>query len=106
MAPGDISIDPEATTATANAWRDYADQLEQHAATHAAAMGDAINTLGDVYADYKDAVQQRLIPEFYSAHRRVANGARLHASRLEATLQAFSEQDATGAASVKSSVTD
>jgi hypothetical protein len=105
-ASGDISIDSEAASATATAWRAYADQLEQHAASHVAAMGDAIQTLGDVYADYKDAVQQRLIPEFVGAHQRVANRARLHASRLEATTQAFGEQDANSAASVKNSVSD
>ena len=106
MASGDISIDLEATAAAASKWRDYADQLEQHAASQEAAMRDAVNTLGDVYHDYKHAVLNHLIPEHHGAHRRVANGARLQASRLEATHQGFSEQDATSAASVKSSVAD
>lgn len=102
MASSDISMNPDETIATANAWRQYGDQIEQHGAVDASVVTQ-LNSLGDIYADYREA-KLRELTERASAHQRVANHARLHASRLEATLQAFTEQDATGAASLNSVV--
>jgi hypothetical protein len=104
MASGDISMDPDETTATANAWRQYADQIEQHGAVDPSVV-EQLNTLGDIYAPYVEA-KQRELSERAGAHQRVANHARLHASRLEATRQAFIEQDAAAAASLNKAVAD
>jgi hypothetical protein len=98
MASGDISLDPDETTATANSWREYADQIEQHGAINPSVVGQ-LNALGDVYAHFKEA-KHRELAERASAHQRVANHARLHAARLEATRQAFTEQDAAREASL------
>lgn len=104
MAPGDITMHTEETTATATAWRQYADEIEQHGAPDPTVV-QQLNSLGDVYHDYKEA-KQRELAERASAHQRVANHARLHASRLEATVQAFTEQDETSATSVRKSVAE
>jgi hypothetical protein len=100
MASADISMDPDETTATANAWRRYADQIEQYGAINPSVV-EQLNTLGDIYAPYVEA-KQRELTERAGAHSRVAIHARLHAARLEATRQAFIEQDAAGAASLNS----
>lgn len=98
MASGDISIDPDETVAAANAWLRYADQLEQHSAPNPSEV-EQLNALGDVYHDFKAAKQNEWAAR-RSAYQRVANHARLHSARLQATLQAFNEQDAAGAESI------
>jgi hypothetical protein len=100
MASGDISMDVDETTANANAWRQYADEIEQYGAINPSVV-EQLNTLGDIYAPYVEA-KQRELAERASAHQRVANHARLHAARLEATRQAFIEQDEAGAVSLNS----
>jgi Excreted virulence factor EspC, type VII ESX diderm len=100
MASGVISNDPDESAAVANAYRQYADQIEQYGAVDPSVVAQ-LNTLGDIYAEYKDAKQQELT-ERAGAHSRVANQARLLAAKLEATAQAFIEQDANSAASARS----
>jgi hypothetical protein len=105
MASGEISIDKEATTANAHAHIQFAGALRQRAASHAAAMGDAVNTLGDLYADYKDAMNQSLIPAFLAAHHRLADLHEAHGYKGLHTVQAFDEQDAAGAAGMAQDAT-
>jgi hypothetical protein len=99
MASGVISNDPDESTAVAIAYRQYADQIEQYGAVDPSTV-QQLNALGDIYAEYKEA-KQRELTERAGAHSRVANHARLLAARLEATAQAFIEQDETSAASLK-----
>jgi len=96
---GEISIDKDATIANSHAHIEFAGQLRQQAAGHAAAMGAAVNNLGDLYADYKDAMTQSLIPEFLGAHNRLADLHEAHGYKGLHAVQAFSEQDSAGAAS-------
>lgn len=98
-----ISQNPDENASVANAYRQWADEIEQYGAVDPQVVAQ-LQTLGDIYADYKDAKQQELT-ERAGAHSRLANQARLLASRLEATSQAFIEQDEASAGSV-SSVTD
>jgi len=98
MASGDISNDPDNSTAVANAYNRYAEQLEQHGAVDPHVLAQ-LDTLGDVYAPYKDAKLQELTARA-DAHSRVANHARRLASRLEATAQAFIAQDEASAGSI------
>jgi hypothetical protein len=100
MGPAEISIDKEATIANAHAHLQYASDLRQGATNHAAAIGDAVNSLGDLYADYKDAVNQSLIPEFLGAHYRLANLHEAHGYRDLDTVQIFTDQDEAGAAGI------
>lgn len=99
MASGVTSNDPEQSAAVASAYRQYADQIEQHGAVDPVVVRQ-LNTLGDIYADYREA-KHRELTERASAHSRVANHARLLAARLESTSQAFIEQDAASATSLK-----
>jgi hypothetical protein len=98
MASGVIQNDPDESAAVASAYRQYADQIEQYGAVDPSVAAQ-LNALGDVYAEYKDA-KQRELAERAGAHSRVASQARLLAARLEATAQAFIEQDETSAASI------
>lgn len=98
MPSSEIANNPDESTSVANAYRQYADEIEQHGAIDPSVVAQ-LNTLGDIYADYKDA-KQRELTERAGAHSRVANHARLLAARLEATAQAFIEQDEASAASI------
>jgi hypothetical protein len=99
MAQGVISNDPDESAAIANAYRQYADEIERYGAVDPAVVAQ-LNTLGDIYAEYREA-KHRELTERAGAHSRVANQARLLAARLEATAQAFIEQDETSAAALK-----
>ena len=98
MNSADISNHSDESAAVARAYRQYADEIEQYGAVDPAVI-QQLNSLGDIYAEYKEAKQQELA-ERAGAHSRVANHARLLASRLEATAQAFTAQDEASAASL------
>jgi hypothetical protein len=100
MASGDISIDQDATTANAHAHIQFAGELRQNINGRAAAMGSAVNTLGDLYADYKDAMNQQLIPAMVGAHYRLAALHEAHGRKGLQDVQAFTETDIAGAAGI------
>ena len=100
MASGDISIDADQTIAYTRGLRDYADRTERYGLPNPDHVAQ-VNRLGDLYAPFKDAWAQ-CQAERTQAYQRVAAMARDLATKGEATLQAFTETDATGAASLHS----
>ena len=84
----DITLDPAAAAATADQWREYADQVEQHGQRQHVPIGELPSLLGDVYGEYVEAK----IGEYQArqaAYQRVATQAREHARKLETTRQTF-----------------
>ena len=92
-----VSLDTDEAAAVAAAWREYGDRVERHGAADPHALEQLRAGLGDIYAEFIDAkvIEQQ---ERAAAYQRVAAQSRLHADRLDRTIQTFAEQDAANSA--------
>jgi uncharacterized protein YukE len=97
MANDLIAQHPEENAHTASVFHDYANQIQAHGAVNPNDLAQ-LNTLGDLYSDYKSAKTYELNARA-DAHTRVANHARNLATNLNKTSQAFINQDETNAKS-------
>jgi uncharacterized membrane protein len=104
MATGMISQNPEQNASAAGAYRQYADEIEQYGAVDPSVTAQ-LNTLGDLYAEYKEAKVAELNARA-GAHSRVANHARAIADKLDTTSQRFLEQDQENAARIAQSTNE
>lgn len=105
MTGVNISLDFDEAAATAQQWRQFADEVERRGAVDPAMSGQLRQALGDLYADYVDGEQRRLTAR-QGAYQRVAEQARRMAERLENTKNAFAAQDAAGASALNRLATD
>jgi hypothetical protein len=95
-----VSLDFGEAGAMAASWRQFADAVERQGATYPMAFDQMRLALGDVYARYVDAEQQRLLAR-RNAYARLAAEARRMADRLDNTRNAFAASDAESAASLR-----
>jgi hypothetical protein len=94
-----IAQHPEENTRAASAYQEYAQQIQDHGAVNPQDLAQ-LNTLGDLYSEYKSAKTYELNARA-DAHTRVANHARNLATNLNNTSQAFINQDETNAKSLQ-----
>jgi hypothetical protein len=97
MANDLIAQHPEQNNITANAYHAYADQIKAHGAVNPNDLTQ-LNSLGDLYSDYKSAKTYELNARA-DAHTRVSNHAKNLATNLNNTSQAFIIQDENNAKS-------
>jgi hypothetical protein len=99
MSESDIALDFDEATATAQQWQELADEVDRRGAVGPALLERLRGALGELYADYVEGEQRRLLAR-QGAYQRLADEARRMAQRLENTRNAFETQDAESAAAL------
>jgi hypothetical protein len=97
-----IAQHPEENAHTSSVYHEYATKIQAHGAVNPSDLTQ-LNSLGDLYSDYKSAKTYELNARA-DAHTRVANHARNLATNLNNTSQAFINQDETNAKSITNAV--
>jgi hypothetical protein len=97
-----IAQHPEENAHNSSVYHEYANNIQQHGAVNPSDLAQ-LNTLGDLYSDYKSAKTYELNARA-DAHTRVANHARNLATNLNKTSQVFINQDETNAKSITNAV--
>lgn len=100
MTEPQITLDADAATATAAAWRDYAAELRAHGNHRPVPVEVLRGALGDVYADYADAKAEEYAAR-QGAYERLARHAEAHADRLDGTREIITRTDGDHAAGIR-----
>jgi hypothetical protein len=94
-----ISLDFDEAGAVAARWREFADDVERRGSMPPLTLDQMRSALGDVYAQYVEAEQRRLLART-GAYARIAAEARRMADRLDNTRNAFAASDGESATSL------